>query len=199
MELVLESMSIEDYMMSHGPPEEEVVKRLFRNLGKRVKGCLEVGVSHKDIKAENVLVYRDSVTGDFELKLVDFGCGEFVMGERGTETRVWVWVGCGGRVFSPRPYHSVEPGDLICRRDAFYTEESILKANPPFAYDVPARCRDVLTKCLAKDPGDRPSLEGILSHPWLQSPSKATITMNSERKGQPEGDKRGICNLYLTR
>ncbi|XP_076052769.1 serine/threonine-protein kinase pim-3-like [Oratosquilla oratoria] len=196
MELVPESMTIEDYMKTHGPFQEDAIKRIFSLLVKTVGGCLDAGVSHKDIKAENVLVFKNQETGDFDIKLIDFGCGEFVTGDRGTNTG-------GTEIYWPPEFVSKNEylhvpatvwslGTLLFymlfRRDAFRTDEAILKASPTFGQEVPEQCRELLTMCFAKDPDERPSIEGILSHPWLQVPSKSATKSSAKRKRRKEED-----------
>ncbi|XP_076052770.1 serine/threonine-protein kinase pim-2-like [Oratosquilla oratoria] len=168
MELVPESMTIEDYMKTHGPFQEDAIKRIFRLLE----------------------------TGDFDIKLIDFGCGEFVTGDRGTNTG-------GTEIYWPPEFVSKNEylhvpatvwslGTLLFymlfRRDAFRTDEAILKASPTFGQEVPEQCRELLTMCFAKDPDERPSIEGILSHPWLQVPSKSATKSSAKRKRRKEED-----------
>ncbi|XP_076066202.1 serine/threonine-protein kinase pim-2-like [Oratosquilla oratoria] len=179
MERVYRSMTIEDYLRTHGPLREKVIKRIFRLLVRTVEGCLNAGVSHKDIKTENVLVFRDRETGALGIRLIDFGCGEFVRGDRGTDTggteMYWPpeFLFEGEYLHVPATVWSL--GTLLyymlCRRDAFRTVGDIQKARPKFGHEVPEQCRELLTRCFAQDPEDRPSVEEILSHPWLQKSS----------------------------
>lgn len=38
----------------------------------------EAGISHRDIKEENILVSEDGVTGKKKIKIIDFGLGSLV-------------------------------------------------------------------------------------------------------------------------
>ncbi|XP_076068420.1 serine/threonine-protein kinase pim-3-like [Oratosquilla oratoria] len=86
MELVPKAASIYDHMKKCGKLPLKDVKRLFIDIVKTVQRCLNAGVSHKDIKHENVLLYQDPVTGEYRTKLIDFGCGERITSYKGRHT-----------------------------------------------------------------------------------------------------------------
>lgn len=54
--------------------DEEMAKAVIMQLISALKHCESRGVLHRDIKPENILVCTD--TG--EVKLLDFGCGDFL-------------------------------------------------------------------------------------------------------------------------
>ncbi|XP_076037991.1 serine/threonine-protein kinase pim-2-like [Oratosquilla oratoria] len=176
MELVPEATAIYDYMEKSGKLPDKDIKRLFIDIVKTVQRCLNAGVSHKDIKPENVLLYQDPATGQFGTKLIDFGCGETIRGYMGGH------IG-GTNIYWPPEY--IADGEflhvpatvwslgtllyyLVCKDDPFYDKDEIIKANPPFPDDLPLKSRDLIMKCFAMDPWERPTLHGILSHPWLK-------------------------------
>ncbi|XP_076038284.1 serine/threonine-protein kinase pim-2-like [Oratosquilla oratoria] len=134
----------------------------------------------QDMKPENVLLYEDPGSGDFNIKLIDFGCGEMIKGYRETHT--------GGTSFYWPPEY-IAKGEflhvpatvwslgtllyyLVCHDDPFYDDSEIEKGRPPFPEDLPRQCRDLITKCFAMDPWERPTLNGILAHPWLKGFSR---------------------------
>ncbi|XP_076038713.1 serine/threonine-protein kinase pim-3-like [Oratosquilla oratoria] len=78
MELIPSAMSIYDYIKSCKDLPIDEVKRLFKNIVRTIKGCLKAGVSHKDIKPDNILIYRDKDSDRLDIKVIDFGCGEFI-------------------------------------------------------------------------------------------------------------------------
>ena len=60
-----------DYIDHHGPINDKLAKRFFRQI---IEACLQMksrGVLHRDIKDENILVDLNTL----ELKLIDFGAG----------------------------------------------------------------------------------------------------------------------------
>ncbi|XP_076067676.1 serine/threonine-protein kinase pim-1-like [Oratosquilla oratoria] len=176
MELIPEALSLYDYIEDDNDIPIDEVRRLFTEIVKIVKSCMEAGISHKDIKPENILLFRDKNTGRFDVKLIDFGCGEYVRSYKGSDTG-------GTRIYWPPEY--IRGGRflhvpatvwslgtllyyLICRDDPFHSNESIQKADPPFPKNVPRPCRDLIMRCFVKDPWERLSFNGILSHPWLK-------------------------------
>ncbi|XP_076036046.1 serine/threonine-protein kinase prk-2-like [Oratosquilla oratoria] len=86
MELIPSAVSFVDYIRSGKELPMTEVKTLFRKIVLTVEGCLQAGVSHKDIKPHNVLLFRNASTGKFDIKLIDFGCGERITGYKGKIT-----------------------------------------------------------------------------------------------------------------
>ncbi|MBN3294300.1 PIM2 kinase, partial [Polypterus senegalus] len=62
---------LSDFMHSQGRTSGKV---FFKQITEAVQYCHFKGVFHNDVKKENILV----VTGTFQLKLIDFGCGYFL-------------------------------------------------------------------------------------------------------------------------
>ncbi|XP_076061256.1 serine/threonine-protein kinase pim-1-like [Oratosquilla oratoria] len=183
MEYVPDAISMFDYVEKFGKLPGKAIKRMFKDLVTTVDLCLQAGVSHKDIKPENALIYKDPGTGNFEIRLIDFGCGEAVKNQRGTDTG-------GTLIYWPPEYLSRGrflhvPATvwslgtllyyLLCRRDAFKTKAQIERNTPYFARSLPSACRDLIKRCLTKNPWDRLSLQGILHHPWLTGEMSAKI------------------------
>ncbi|XP_076033071.1 serine/threonine-protein kinase pim-2-like [Oratosquilla oratoria] len=169
MELVPKATSLYDYMEKSGKLPIKDIKRLFIDIVKTVQRCLNAGVSHKDIKPENVLLYQEPVSGEYRIKLIDFGCGETIKGYQGRHTG-------GTTIYWPPEY--LADGEflhvpatvwslgtllyyLVCQDDPFYDEGEIEKAHPPFPEDLPHQCRDLIMKCFVMDPWERPTLHGI--------------------------------------
>ena len=70
-----------DYITEKGSVSERSSKYLFRQVVEAVQYCLSVGVVHRDIKDENILI--DLKTN--QIKLIDFGSGTFLQDEAYTE------------------------------------------------------------------------------------------------------------------
>mmetsp|Transcript_25134 Transcript_25134/g.36950 ORF Transcript_25134/g.36950 Transcript_25134/m.36950 type:complete len:580 (-) Transcript_25134:161-1900(-) len=63
-----------DHIMAKGRLEEPEARRFFRQLISAVSYCHSMGVCHRDIKLENILVSRDGQT----IEIADFGLSKFV-------------------------------------------------------------------------------------------------------------------------
>lgn len=146
-------------------------------LARALAHCHAKHVIHRDIKPENLLV---GAGGD--LKIADFGwsvhapssrrrtlCGtldylppEMVAGaEHGAAVDVWcLGVLCYEFLVGAAPFEADGHSATYAR---------ILKVDLRFPDSVPLSdgAKDLVTRLLARDPGDRLSLEGVLAHPWI--------------------------------
>ncbi|XP_077094015.1 uncharacterized protein LOC143746106 [Siphateles boraxobius] len=77
--------SLLDFITRHNPDVCETVARVFMPQAVlAVQHCIEHGVFHNDIHAQNFLLKRNSL----DLKLIDFGCGQLFSSE-GYESNVY--------------------------------------------------------------------------------------------------------------
>ena len=70
-----------DFISQKGPLEENFARELFKQVVDIVLQCYQLGVVHRDIKDENLII--DTNTG--KLKLIDFGSGAFVKSDPFTD------------------------------------------------------------------------------------------------------------------
>lgn len=57
----------------NGPFNEQFVKKIFHDLVSAVSYFNKLGIVHRDIKMENILLDYDDITGAIIIELTDFG------------------------------------------------------------------------------------------------------------------------------
>ncbi|XP_031416164.2 serine/threonine-protein kinase pim-2-like [Clupea harengus] len=180
MERPLPCLDLFDYIQERGGklPEEEA-KFLLKQLVGLMKKVHSKGVLHRDIKPENILVLTGNES--LSLRLLDFGCGCILKNEPYTEFY-------GTLQYTPPEWYlhgqyealplcvwqmGVLLYDMLCGEHPFSTRADIISRAPTLHALIhnlpsPLDCQDLMRRCLAKRPRGRPTLEGILQHPWFQ-------------------------------
>lgn len=73
--MVTEKMDTDllQYVKNHGKLTEKSAKKVFIALSNAIKVCHQIGIMHRDIKPDNILLNIDSNGGISDIKLCDFG------------------------------------------------------------------------------------------------------------------------------
>ncbi|MFF9148359.1 serine/threonine-protein kinase [Streptomyces sp. NPDC014861] len=161
-----------------GPLSEDLVRRLAAGLASALAEVHRVGLIHRDLKPDNVLLAEDGV------RVIDFGIARAA--ESGGEQPGDLGLTRTGLVIGSPPFMSPEQAEgkrLTPASDVFSLGSVLVMAatgRSPFAgpstlqtlYDVvhaepdlsgvPAGLRVIVERCLAKDPGARPTPAGLL-------------------------------------
>ncbi|XP_032532912.1 serine/threonine-protein kinase pim-1-like isoform X1 [Chiroxiphia lanceolata] len=151
---------------------EEVAWGLFRQVLKAVRHCTSCGVLHRDIKPQNILL--DLATS--EAKLLDFGCGTFLRdtvyaqfaGTPSYSLPEWIcfkrYRGEAATIWSL----GILLYQMVCGKHPFCKGTNTIWDQLPFPPRVSQGCQHLIRWCLSIRPSDRPALEDLLCHPWVQ-------------------------------
>ncbi|NUU25682.1 MAG: protein kinase [Streptomycetaceae bacterium] len=161
--------SLAEEVARHGPLAEPQVRLLGAGLAEALRAIHAVGVVHRDLKPSNVLLAPDGP------RVIDFGISR-ILGEAGLTQ--------SGMVLGTPAFMSPEQitGMMVGPSSDLFSLGAVLVfaagGEPPFLGGegllyrlvhgepelgaVPAGLRDVVKRCLAKDPADRPQLADLL-------------------------------------
>ncbi|XP_057900716.1 serine/threonine-protein kinase pim-1-like [Melospiza georgiana] len=153
-------------------PEEEA-RELFRQVLEAVRHCTSCGVLHRNIKPGNILVDLD--TG--QAKLIDFGCGTYLQDTVYTHFAGTLsyspqeWTRFGRYYGKPATIWSlgILLHQMVCGEHPFRRGQNISWDHQLLLpQGLSQECQDLIRQCLSMLDLERPSLEELLFHPWMQ-------------------------------
>lgn len=174
-----------EFISQHGSMDETQTKLLFRKLAEAIAYVHEHGIVHLDIKPENIY-FKASPSQVETIKLGDFGSAQLVE-ELTSKTAMSCTIGYAAP-------EVLEGGDVSFAADVFSAGAvlyTVLCGYSPFtaasdeemlertllgeiAFDdlewwrVSSGAKDLVRRMLAANADERPSMEEVLEHPWLQ-------------------------------
>lgn len=163
MERPSNSQSLFQYMNEHNYLSESHARIFFKQIVMTIIDIQKCGVAHRDVKCDNILVNVETN----ELKLIDFGVGVPLDQDVGETFRAtyappefeecYEYYGIPATVWTL----GIVLHKMVCGFNPFGEIEPLLPLQLSMAV------KDLLKKCLSDNPHDRPSLNDILSHPWM--------------------------------
>ncbi len=165
-----------DFININGPLKERLAQYFFIQTLDTLVNMKNLGVLHRDIKDENILVDQST----FQLKVIDFGAGTYYTDDYLTDfqgTRVysppeWVtsqrYIGDDATVWSLGVLlYNMVYGDIPFEEDDDIVSCRLHFPNLVTATRISDIANDLIVKCLTLDPTKRIKLEDIYEHEWL--------------------------------
>ena len=170
---------------------EQMAKNIFKQLIETIKYLHSIGIVHRDIKPDNILIELDNT-----IKLCDFGVskeikeGQLLTDSCGTPafvapeilkdcpynpymTDIWSsGVVLYAMITGFFPFRGINETDL---------HRNILSGAFPKLKDVSPELKDLLNKILEVNPNKRISVDDILNHPWLNDININNTNYNSNK------------------
>ncbi|RXN10145.1 serine threonine- kinase pim-2-like protein [Labeo rohita] len=156
--------------------EEDVAQVIMHQAIFAAQTCCRRGVLHRDIKMENLLINPDTL----EVKLIDFGCGDFLTNEAYTTyagTREY----CPPEYLMTGKYHR-EPATvwslrillfaLLCGDYPKIQDLKKINSNTWAKEGLSKECCDIIRCCLQIDPQQRIELGKLCLHNWFKTADK---------------------------
>lgn len=168
-----------DQMTKEGRYSEQRAANIFKELMMVIKYCHDMGVVHRDVKPENILL-----TASGKIKLADFGLavritnGQSLGGLAGSPAyvapevltgsyseKVDVW---SAGILLHALLVGVLPFQGDCLDDVFESIKSVeLNFHTGIWDSVSKPARDLLERILTRNADSRISADEVLSHPWI--------------------------------
>ncbi|ROL42512.1 Serine/threonine-protein kinase pim-2 [Anabarilius grahami] len=168
--------SLRDFIIRNPRLCEPIAQVIVLQALLAVRHCIEHGVFHHDIHAQNFLLNKDT----FHLTLIDFGCGQLFSSD-GYESDIYIGAPayCPPEVLNEPCFHAVPTnvwalGVLLYKMVngccPFRSRREITQAKITFQNTtLSEECTDLISQCLARDPTKRPTLEQMFQHEWITS------------------------------
>lgn len=158
---------------------KEQTKTWFSQLVSAVNYLHRIGIAHRDLKCENILL-----TSDGRAKISDFGFGRFVKESfKSCHTFCGSAAYCPPEVlrnipYDPKKYDVWSLGVVLYTMitgvlpfdDTNMRELATLQERPlvyPDNVEVESSCRAFIATLLQVNPSQRPSIQQVATHPWL--------------------------------
>ena len=151
---------------------EPMARHIFSQISDAVAHIHGLGLAHRDIKDENILIDQD-----FNVKLIDFGSAAFVNPDRPFDLFLGTKQYASPEILRRHPYcgFAADIWSLGCCLYIILTgavpfssgTQAIQYPFTPPNRDISDSCLNLLERMLEKDTAKRIKIEDIRNHPWL--------------------------------
>ncbi|GMR45168.1 hypothetical protein PMAYCL1PPCAC_15363, partial [Pristionchus mayeri] len=179
-----------DYIVRKAKLEESEARHFFRQLVQAIAYIHDKGFAHRDLKPENLLL-----TEDLHLKVIDFGlCAKPSGVFKPLETACGSPAYAAPELIKGTPYYGNEADiwsmgvllyALLCGTLPFEDDNmqglyrKIMRGSYPVPDHLTPCSRQLLSRMLQVDPGQRITVKELLDHPWLNKNYQIKIKWNS--------------------
>lgn len=159
-----------DLIESKPKMTEKECQEIFFQVASAVHHLHKLGIVHRDIKDENIIVDQNGV-----IKLIDFGSAAFTK-----QGPFDVFVGtvdyAAPEVLEGLPYEGYQQDvwalgillyTIVYKENPFYNLDEIMEATLRIPHDLSVECSALITSILVRDYRSRPSASAIMEHVWL--------------------------------
>ncbi|ESO01906.1 hypothetical protein HELRODRAFT_65239, partial [Helobdella robusta] len=173
-----------EYISRNGRFSEAEAKIKFAQILNAVDYCHKLGIVHRDLKAENLLLDEN-----FNVKLADFGFGNFYH----KDSKLSTWCGsppyAAPEIFEGRTYYGPEVDVwslgvilyvLVCGMLPFdgsnlrVIRDRVVSGRFRIPYFMSMECERLVRRMLVVDPKKRYTIQQIQQHSWIHATLSST-------------------------
>eukprot|EP01137_Pigoraptor_chileana_P018351 Opistho-2@77687 len=172
--LVMEYVSggeLFDYIVNNGACTEREARGYFRDLLSAVDYLHSVGIVHRDLKLENMLL-----DGHGNIKLIDFGLSNFMNKGKRLDTCCGSPMYAGPEMYRGAQYEGPEVDvwsmgvilfAMLEGTHPFQQPEDVVSGRFTMPTHLSKECQDLISRMLVVDPARRVAVDQIYRHPWV--------------------------------
>lgn len=166
-----------DFLVEHGRMKEKVAREKFRQIVSAIEYCHGLGIVHRDLKAENLLL-----DADMNVKIADFGFSNFYEAGKPLDTFCGSPPYAAPELFQGKKYEGPEV-DVWSLGVILYTlvsgslpfdgsnlkelRERVLRGKYRIPFYMSTECEQLLKKFLVLVPSKRTSMRSMLTAEWM--------------------------------
>lgn len=194
------------YIVQHRKVDLEIARKMFRQIAEGVAYCHSLGIVHRDLKCENILLDTDQLI----VRIIDFGFAKAFESHESLRTE------CGSPHYTAPEIHSSRTygpecdvwslgcilyamllGHLPFDGSDAEIQASARIANYTIDGPMPDDAKDLIQRILVVNPAHRISINDVLLHPFIatESPNASPETRSSTETPVEEGtSSKGKCH-----